>query len=158
ERLQSDALGVPGGVPTRVGRPKREGAADFWNALGGQYRVSLDYVATLPCDPGVTFHRGPPVRSQRVLTQDRHERRALTTELHRTSGTVRGPDAAPVAGAWLALPDVGTFATSGDDGRFVLERVPAGEHRCECRAPDGRKAAAVVVVPGPGVDIELPGA
>ena len=157
QAVVSESLAASGPVNTRVGRPKREGAAEFWSALGGQYKLSLDYVVMLPCDPGVQFHRGPPARTQTVEVGDRTASRGSTAELHRTSGVVRHADGRPAPGAWLALPAVAAFATAGPDGRFVFSRVPAGTHECECRTPDGAVARAELTVPGPGLDLTLGG-
>jgi Pvc16 N-terminal domain len=68
------SLAVPGDerpILGRVGRPKGDGKAEFWSAIGGQYKVALDYVVTLPCDPGVSVMRGPEVRSHAVVSTDR---------------------------------------------------------------------------------------
>jgi hypothetical protein len=70
---------------------------------------------------------------------------------------VRYADGRPAAGAWLVLPDAGGFATAGDDGRFAVARVPAGTHRCECRAPDGESGAGELVVPGGTLELTLRG-
>jgi hypothetical protein len=162
ERLPGEVLGnalarQPDGIATRIGRAKREATAEFWTALGGQYKLSLDYVVTLSCDPGVTFHRGPEVRTQTVRVRDRNGSRAAATELNRAAGIVRRADGSPAAGAWLALPESGAFASAGADGRFVFERVPPGRHRCECRSADGGGASGELVVPGPGIELTLSG-
>src|ERR671936_190143 len=34
-------------IEGRIGQPKSDGKADFWSAVGGQYKASLDYVITL---------------------------------------------------------------------------------------------------------------
>jgi Pvc16 N-terminal domain/Carboxypeptidase regulatory-like domain len=135
-------------ISTRIGRPKVEGASEFWTALGGKYKLSLDYVVTLSVDPGITFHRGPEVRTQTVRVFDRERPPGKTTELHRTGGEVRDGDGRPVEGAWLVLPDAGGFAVSGPDGRFTFPRVPPGRHRCECRAPNGATASGEIEVSG----------
>ena len=161
-RLPADLLGnglaaQADTILTRVARGKPEGGADFWGALGGQYKLSLDYVVTLRCDPGVTLERGPEVRSQTVSVSDRDAaRRGTTTDLHRAAGVVRHADGSPAAGAWLVLPDAGAFATTGDDGRFSFARVPAGTHRCECRTAEGPSASGELVVPGGTLDLTLP--
>jgi Pvc16 N-terminal domain len=159
ERLPADVLGEPlarqaDGMATRIGRAKREGSAEFWTALGGQYKLSLDYVVTLACDPGVTLHRGPEVRTQTVRVGERGSR-AATTELNRAGGVVRRADGTPAGGAWVGLPDSGAFAVAGADGRFTLERVPSGRHRCEARSADGLRAAGELAVPGRGIDLTL---
>src|SRR5918994_2779166 len=37
---------------TRVAQTKHEGLPDFWTAIGGQYKASIDYVVTVSCEPG----------------------------------------------------------------------------------------------------------
>ena len=143
-------------ILTRVATGKAEPSADFWGALGGQYKLSLDYVVTLRCDPGVTLQRGPEVRSQTVRVHDRDGRRGTTTDLHRAAGVVRHEDGSPAAGAWLALPEAGAFATAGGDGRFSFSRVPPGTHRCECRAAGGETAEGELTVPGGTLELTLP--
>src|SRR5919112_123340 len=49
-RLSNGAQRYP--IFGKVGWPKAEGKADFWNAVGGQYKASLDYVVTLSCEAG----------------------------------------------------------------------------------------------------------
>jgi hypothetical protein len=161
ERLPASVLGEglveqASGISTRIGRPKVEGSAEFWSALGGQYKLSLDYVVTLACDPGITFHRGPEVHTQTVRVSGRDSPRGTTTELHRAAGTVQHADGSPAAGAWLAIEDAGAFATSGPDGRFTFARMPPGRHRCECRGADGTVASGELAVPGPALALTLP--
>jgi Pvc16 N-terminal domain len=141
-------------IATRVGRAKAEGSAEFWTALGGQYKLSLDYVVTLPCDPGVTFHRGPEVRTQSVQVRD--AARPRSTELHRVAGVVRQLDGRPAAGAWLRVLGAAAFATSDREGRFAFPRLTAGAHVCECRAADGSVVRAQLVVHGRALDLTLP--
>lgn len=140
---------------TRVARAKPDGSAEFWSALGGQYKLALDYVVTLTVDPGVAFHRGPEVRSQTVSVRDRDAPRGTASELHRAAGVVRYDDGRPAPGAWLMLPDAGAFTTSGEDGRFAFPRVPAGTHRCEARAPDGAVASGELTVPRGTIELTL---
>jgi uncharacterized protein DUF4255 len=137
-------------IEGRIAQPKADGKADFWNAVGGQYKASLDYVVTLACESGTAFERGPEVRTQTLGVR---EGRAIT-ELHRFGGTVTA-GGEPVEAAWVALPELGLLATSGPDGRFVLNRVPPGKHTLVARARDGAEAKAKVQVPGARVDLEL---
>ena len=68
---------------------------------------------------------------------------------------MRSADGRPVADAWLVLPAVGAWASSGPDGRFAFDGVPAGTHRCECRTPGGTVGAADLVVPGGGLELTI---
>src|SRR4051794_20421900 len=48
-------------IKGRVGQGKGE-KSDFWSAVGGQYKVSLDYVVRLSVDSGAPLEGRPPVR------------------------------------------------------------------------------------------------
>ena len=47
---------------TSVGRPREE-KADFWSAVGGQYKASIDFVVHLVVESGASTERGPEVRT-----------------------------------------------------------------------------------------------
>jgi hypothetical protein len=147
ERL-AETSSAEGPIMGRIGKPKGDHKAEFWTAVGGRYRVSLDYVVTLAIVPGVTVERGPEVRTHTVRVVDRGGGARPPFERHGCGGIVRSADGQPVADAWLVLPDLGAWASSGPDGRFTFTGVPAGRYRCECRAPGGAVAAAELVVPG----------
>jgi hypothetical protein len=141
-------------LTTRVGQAKADGKADFWSAVGGQYKASLDYVVSVSCEPGTEIERGPQVRTQTVRTRlsgaGVHE-----SEEHRSGGSVADGEGHPVAGAWVALPGLGRFAATDGDGRFRLDGLPTGRHRCVARGPDGVEAEGELTVPGMGVDLVL---
>jgi hypothetical protein len=142
---------------TSVGRPRSEGRSDFWSALGGKYKASLDYAVTLACEPGVSLQRGPEVRTQTVRVHDTHGARGNVVELQRVGGRVLAPDDTPVAGAWVAIPELGLWAASRADGRFTFDHLRPGSYGCVARAADGTESAAELVVPGTGADIRLGG-
>jgi hypothetical protein len=153
-RLQGLAEQFP--ISGRIAQPKAEGKADFWNAVGGQYKASLDYVVTIACESGTAFERGPEVRTQTVTTRLSDGPPRTIVEMHRFGGTVGRKDGAPVAGAWVAIPELGLLATSDADGRFLFNRLPSGHHTVAVRAPDGAEATAEVDVPGSKADIVVP--
>jgi hypothetical protein len=155
-RLQTLADRFP--LEGRIAQPKADGKADFWNAVGGQYKASLDYVVSIACESGTVLERGPEVRTQ-TLSQRLSDGPARTvTELHRFGGTVADADGAAVPGAWVALPGLGMLATSDPDGRFVFTRVPSGTHTIQTRTLDGGEAKAEVQVPGTKADLVVGGA
>ena len=80
---------------TRIAQERTDDRSDFWSAIGGQYKASLDYVVTLSCDPGVEVERGPDVHVQTVRLRTE---RGLITEAHRMGGTVRHDDDRPAVG------------------------------------------------------------
>jgi hypothetical protein len=160
-RLPEDVLGerrsaMRGPVEAAVGRP-REDKADFWNAVGGQYKASIDYVVQIVIESGTRFERGPEVRTRTIRMRRSDGRGTTVEELHGLGGTVRDARGEPVAHAWIALPDVGAWAASDGAGRFRLPRVGAGTHRVRVRTIAGQEIEATVTVPGAGVDVVVPG-
>ena len=142
-------------IETEVGRPKEE-KADFWTSIGGRYKASIDYAIRLEVESGLMFTRGPEVRSQTMRLELEGVRRTLE-ELQRFGGVVRDSSGEPVAGAWVALPDLGKMTSSDRDGRFTFDGLHSGDHRVEARTASGEEASGVAKVPGGGVDLELGG-
>ena len=96
-------------IEGRIGQPKSDGKADFWTAIGGQYKASLDYVVTLACESGIAYERGPEVRTQTIAARlaGGPPRSGTITEMHRFGGKVVDPDGAPLADVWITLPESG---------------------------------------------------
>lgn len=160
-RLPDDVLGerssrARGPVETAVGRP-REGKADFWNAVGGQYKASIDYAVHIVIESGTRFERGPEVRTRTIRMRRSDGRSTTVEELHGLGGTVHDTQGEPVARAWVALPDLGAWAASDAAGRFRLPRIAAGTHRVRVRTIAGQEIEATVTVPGAGIDFVVPG-
>jgi Pvc16 N-terminal domain/Carboxypeptidase regulatory-like domain len=141
-------------IETEVGRPKEE-KADFWTSIGGRYKASIDYAVRLEVESGVTFTRGPEVRTQTMRVQLADGPRSTMEELQRFGGVIRDPDGEPVDGAWVVLPDLGRWTSTGRDGRFVFDGVRNGDHRVVARTAAGDEASATATVPGQGVDVEV---
>ncbi|MBE2319168.1 DUF4255 domain-containing protein [Solirubrobacter sp. CPCC 204708] len=143
----------PWPIKGRIGQSKGE-KADFWSAVGGQYKVSLDYVVRLSVESGARKERGPEVRTQTIRTQMTDSPRTVL-EMHRSTGRVRDKDGNPVPDVWVTLPDLGAWASSNPQGTFRFDRLPPGLHRLLARTADGREADALLEVPGAGADLEL---
>ncbi len=150
-RLSNGAQRYP--ILGRVGQAKAEGKADFWNAVGGQYKASLDYIVTLSCEAGTAYERGPEVGGLTVNVADTGGPPGTITELHRVGGSVSGADGEPIADAWVTMPDLGRWGSSDERGRFVVARIPPGEHRFVVRTRDGGEAEATHAVPGGAVEL-----
>ena len=141
-------------IETEVGRPKEE-KADFWTSIGGRYKASIDYAIKLEVESGLSFSRGPDVRTQTMRMNLSDAPRRMMEELQRFGGVVRDADGEPVADAWVVLPDLGRFASSNREGQFVFDGVRPGDHRVTARNVAGQEASGVAKVPGGGVDLEL---
>jgi hypothetical protein len=143
-------------IKARIGQGKGE-KSDFWTAVGGQYKVSLDYVVRLSVESGATLERGPEVRTQTIRTRLADGPPRAVLEMHRTVGRVQDKKGEPLANVWVTLPDVGTWTASAADGRFRFDRLPPGRHRLLARTADGREADSHIEVPGAGVDLVIDG-
>jgi hypothetical protein len=148
------AAGVRAPAETAVGRP-REHKSDFWNAVGGQYKASIDYVVHLAIDSGARFDRGPEVRTRTVRLGQSKRPAATVEELHGIGGTVSDSHGLPVAHAWVVVPELGAWATTDTSGRFRLPRLRPGKHRMVVRAVDGAEASATFAVPGAAVNVAV---
>jgi hypothetical protein len=141
---------------TAVGRPREE-KADFWTSVGGQYKASIDFVVQLTIDSGTRTTRGPEVRTPTIRTQLAGPGKRAVSELHELGGTLGRSDGKAVAHAWVVVPDSGLWTSTDDAGRFVLRRLESGSHDLVVRAVTGEELQATVSVPGPAVDLVLPG-
>ncbi len=142
-------------IEGKIGQPKGDGKADFWSAVGGQYKASLDYVVTLACESGSAYVRGPEVRTQTMGTRQSDGPRGAVSELHRFGGKVFDADGGPLQDAWVTLPELGLFAASDRQGRFVLQKVPAGTHALVARTREGAEVATEIAVPGAVLDLTV---
>jgi hypothetical protein len=141
-------------IETEVGRPKEE-KADFWTSIGGRYKASVDYAVKLEVESGLTFTRGPDVRTQTVHLGIKGGPARTVEELQRFGGIVRDKDGEPVANAWVVLPELGRFASTNAQGRFTFDGMRAGDHKVVARTAAGEEASGTATVPGGGVDLEL---
>src|SRR5690606_22504293 len=101
---------------------------DFWSGLETYVRPSIHCKVTLemPLGLDVTGMAATTIRA-----------RIGTEVLHIIGGTVRnGAIAArpPTADAWVRLDPGGRVFTTDGQGRFVIERIPAGNHTLTVRA------------------------
>src|SRR3954449_594669 len=78
----------PVNIRAQVGHAKGD-KADFWTAVGGQYKASLDYVVRLSVESGVR-RQVPQVRTQTIRTRLIDGPPAAVVEMHRSGGTVVG--------------------------------------------------------------------
>ena len=125
---------------------------DFWTAIGGEYKPSVDYSVVLEFPSGRALRRGPAVRT-RVLGVGLAG--GELEERYTGHGHVVCDDGEPAADCWITLPDLGRSAITGADGRFAVDALAAGTHRALARAGDGAGAAFELRLPGPGADVVL---
>lgn len=131
-----------------IAQPKADGKADFWSAVGGQYKPSLDYVVHMACESGTAYERGPEVRTSSIRMGLKDGPARTVEEMHRVGGKVAGADGAPLADVWVTVPELGMWTSSDAKGRFQFERVPRGDYRVVARTTDGDEITGQLKVPG----------
>jgi hypothetical protein len=132
-----------------------EEKADFWTAVGGQYKPSIDFAVRLSITSGAVFVRGPEVRTQMVQTAQLDRPKSTMVQLYRFGGTITDAAGEAVSDAWVTMPESGAWTSSDAAGRFVFDRVRPGVHRILARTRVGGEVAATVSVPGERVDLVI---
>jgi hypothetical protein len=141
-----------GPIDVQIGRPMDE-KADFWTAVGGQYKPAIDYAITIALASGASMERGPEVRTQVMRTQMIDAPRGTMIEMSRFGGKLVDGDGLPVVDAWVAIPELGAWTSSNSEGRFIFDRMKPGEYRVLVRSQDAGEADVKVKVPGATADI-----
>jgi hypothetical protein len=152
--LLDGRLAEAGTIETVVGRPMEE-KADFWTAVGGQYKPSIDFAIRLSIASGAMYVRGPEVRTQTVQTLQLDRPKSTLVELYRFGGTISDADGEKVSNAWVTMPESGAWTSSDGAGRFVFDRVRPGVHRVLARTANGAEVAATISVPGERADLVI---
>ncbi len=174
-RLLSQVIGILGSCPLLpvellpasllVGDPPQpliaevahirdEARAEFWTAMGVQYKVSLEYTVTVLCDPSLSTPRGPAVQSEAIWTQMRPEGGGRESSFT-VSGQVIGEAGQGLEDVAVSVPALGVACVSGGDGHFLLRALPAGTYILQARA-NGHLASTQMTVPGDAVVLALP--
>jgi hypothetical protein len=140
----SDTLKDPLPV-TRVILPDTSKAtSDFWTAIGGQLRPSLDYKVTIAL-PSLGTDTVPIATTLGLSLENE---RSFTT----VGGTVRDartPSNA-LAGAWVRINETGYTTVTDATGNFLLERLDTGTYTLSVRAVGYKEGSGVVTIP-PGL-------
>ncbi|HEV7174978.1 MAG TPA: Pvc16 family protein [Solirubrobacteraceae bacterium] len=152
--LLEGRLSAVGPIETVLGRPMQE-KADFWTAVGGTYKPSIDFAVRLSIASGAVFVRGPEVRTQTIRTAALDGPRATMVELYRFGGLVHDQASQPINNVWVTMPESGAWTSTDSRGRFVFDRVRPGLHRLVARTVDGAEVAATVSVPGEHADLVI---
>ncbi len=150
-RLQEMAKQFP--VNASIAQPKADGKADFWSAVGGSYKPSLDYVVHMACESGTAYERGPEVRTQSLRLGHVDGPARMITEYHRFGGKVADADGEPLKDVWVTVPELGLWSATNAEGRFRFDKVPPGAYELQARTIAGDQVSARFDVPGSHVDL-----
>jgi hypothetical protein len=128
--------------------------ADFWGVMDNELHASLTWVTTVPLDVFA------PIAGPMVVTREL-QYTATGTEGKETfvkvGGVVhqKGDRLAGIPSVRVQVVGTGYEVTTGDDGTFILPRVPAGEQTWRVEPPEGKPFERKVTVPSASYDIEI---
>ena len=120
---------------------------DFWSAIGGQLRPSIDYRVSLSLDYR-DFVDGPMVTTQ-VSHLGQSDIGGPVDERIQIGGRITDSTLAanPIANAWVRLDANGITAVTDGDGRYVFQDVRRGAHVLRVRAVGFTDATRPIQVP-----------
>jgi hypothetical protein len=136
--------------------------AEVWSALDNEMRPSVSYIVTLALDPWQMQIREEPI--VRTFTLRSGQSQALPyqplllggtrDELTLIGGVLRdkGRDGDAVAGAQVAIKGTGLVASTDEQGRFQLGRLPGGEYTLVAWPTEGKPKEKRITVPVIGED------
>jgi hypothetical protein len=118
---------------------------EFWSAVQGKLRPSLDYAVTFGM-PTVDPFDGPMVTGITSLVRIGA---APGDQLQIASGVVQTDDAVPVpiADAWIRVVETRRTYTSDASGEFVIDRIAPGLYTLIARAVGYQEGSAQLRVP-----------
>ena len=138
--------------------------AEVWSALDNEMRPSVSYVVTLALNPW-TEVSGPVVRTFTLRAGQANNLPqesffipgGLSSEMFTLAGTIRGKDKKPQAGVEVAIKGTGLFATTNQEGRYVLGTVPSGDYTLVVWSGDSKPKEKKISFPATEVqyDFEL---
>jgi hypothetical protein len=152
ELLQGALIGQSPPPPLVVGGPSGLlSPPDFWSAVGGRLRPSLELAVT------VALTARPPAPGERVtsIVLDM----GAGEQTCQIGGEVTGPDEAGavslVTGAWVSVGGVALQVRTQADGRFVMSGVSRGKHVLRVRATGFRDTEREIDVPGSNAEYDV---
>ena len=133
--------------------------AELWGAMDNEIRPSMSLLITLAADPW-TEVTGPVVTSYTMTTGIAENlpnsridgKTAVST--HHIAGTIT-EKTTPQANITVAIKDTGFINTTNQEGQFILNNLPEGEHTLVAWPTEGKPVEKIITVPGTGYDIEL---
>ena len=126
-------------------------SSDFWNAIGGQLRPSLEYSVTISLDYQIKV-TGPMVTAVRVDLQDSESFYIIAGTIYDSSVPPRG-----VGLAWVRVNETGHTYVANADGQFRIDRISSGVYTLVVRAVGFKEGTQVIQVPlsGGNYDVKL---
>jgi Pvc16 N-terminal domain/Carboxypeptidase regulatory-like domain len=152
-------------ISTFVAMPNdKKSTSEFWNAIGGQLRPSLDYTVTISLDYQSPIKEGRMVTTLRprygvgadIGTADEHIQ-GTADERIQIGGfiTDNTPASKPIDQAWVVLtesgqpPETSQIQITDKEGHFTFSRLKQGTYNLGVRADSYGEGNRVIEVPSP---------
>ena len=137
-------------LPTSAVMPSDlKSTSEFWNAIGGQLRPSLDYSVTISLAylPALI---GPMVTTK-MTTYEPEPQTKRTDEWIQIGGYVldNATSPNPIANAWVLLIETGRTEITDKAGRFTFSRLRRGIYTLSVRAIGFQEGSRPIQVPAP---------
>jgi uncharacterized protein DUF4255 len=151
--LVGTLIGQQPPLPTMIAQPdSARNSGDFWNAIDGQLRPSLEYSITLSLDY-YPLETGPLVTSMQTRVGEREPgvlRLAGSREdWYAVGGSVWSsavPDTA-VPDAWVRVDQTGEVSVADAMGHYVLNLITPGAYTAKVRATGFKEGNLALQVP-----------
>ena len=121
--------------------------SEFWNAIGGQLRPSLDYRVT------ISLAYLPAVTGMMVTTRTTTYEPGMQSDGGEEQIQIGGyildnaPSPSPVANAWVLLTETRQTAITDEAGRFSFSRLRRGNYTLRVRAIGFEEGSRPIQVP-----------
>jgi hypothetical protein len=137
-------------LPTSAVMPTdMKSTSEFWNAIGGQLRPSLDYSVTISLAylPTVV---GPMVTTK-MTTYEPDPQINRADEWIQIGGYVLDNASSPnaIANAWVLLTEARQTEITDEEGRFTFSRLRRGTYTLRVRASGFQDGSRPIQVPAP---------
>lgn len=132
--------------PDHIAKP-----ADFWGVMDNDLHANVNFVAIVPINP-FAEEPFPLVTSASFELGLKGE--GAVDRFQAVGGVVHaGELSRPLEGMAVTLVGTALSGVTGEDGRFLLGNVPAGQHQLRVTDPAGRAITVDINVPSPSFDI-----
>lgn len=159
--LVGTLIGQQPPLPTAIAQPdSARNSGDFWNAIGGQLRPSIEFSVTLSLDY-YPLEAGPIVTAMRTRVGERmpdEMRLAGTADEEFIVGGLVWSSVAPkppVPGAWVRVDQTGEVAVTDAAGHFLFDRIVPGAYTAKVRATGFKEGSFALQVPSVAGSYEI---
>jgi len=144
EILQGTLAGQDPLPPTTVVLPDTsKSTSDFWSAIGGQLRPSIDYKVTV----SLTYQ----TPSTRPMVTTMVTSFGSEGPFYTIGGTVRDSRTQPnaLASAWVRVNETRQTYVTDEAGQFLISQIAAGNYTLTVRAVGFKEGGRIIQVPQP---------